>query len=85
MKKNVLVTSHVEIAKTFKEYFDEIMPKLNITQNECYIPKSENIEDPVKKYQYHPTITNIKDIVKSRNISSFISLGCFNGQSGRYN
>ena len=50
MKKNVLVTPHVEIAKTFKEYFDEIMPKLNITQNECYVPKSENIEDPVKKH-----------------------------------
>ena len=39
----------------------------NIIQNEW-------IEDPVKKtfkYEYHPNITNIKDIMKSKNISSF--------------
>ena len=51
------------------------MPKLNITKYECYIRKTGNIQDPVKKasfkYQYPPSITNIKDIMKSRNISSF--------------
>ena len=51
------------------------MPKLNIIQNECYIRKTGNIEDSVKqasfKYQYHLRITNIKDIMKSKNISSF--------------
>ena len=35
IEKNILVTSDVEIAKIFKEYFDEIVPKLNIIQNEC--------------------------------------------------
>ena len=72
---NALVISDVEIAKTFKEYLDEIVPKPNIIQNEYYIRKTGNIEDPVKKasfkYQYHPSITNIKDIMKSKNISSF--------------
>ena len=42
--------------------------------------KTENIKDPMKKalalfmYQYHPSLTNFKDItiVKSKNISSFI-------------
>ena len=62
-------------SKTFKKYFDEIVPKLNIIQNECYIRKTGNIKGPVKKasfkYQYHPSITNIKDIMKSKNISSF--------------
>ena len=33
-EKNVLVISDVEIGKTFKEYFDEIVPKINIIQNE---------------------------------------------------
>ena len=51
------------------------MPKLNIIQNECYILKTGNIEDPVIKasfkHQYHPSITNIKDIMKSKNIFSF--------------
>ena len=51
------------------------MPKLNIIQNECYLQKTRNIEDPAKKasfkYQYHPSITNIKHIMKSKNISSF--------------
>ena len=41
IEKNVLVTSDVEIAETFKEYFDEIMPKLNIIQNKCYIQKQK--------------------------------------------
>ena len=48
-EKNVLVTSDVVIAKTFKGYFDEIAPKINTVQNECYIQKTGSIEDPVKK------------------------------------
>ena len=73
---NVSVTSDVEIAKTFKEYFDEILSNLNIIQNECYIRKTGNIEDAVKKhhcckYLYHPSIANIKYIMKSKTISSF--------------
>ena len=52
------------------------MPKLNIIQNQFYIRKTGNKEDPVKKasfkYQYHlSSITNIKDIMKSKNISCF--------------
>ena len=51
------------------------MPKLNIMQNDCYIRKTGNIENPIKKasfkYRYHPSITNIKDIMKSKNIPSF--------------
>ena len=43
--KNVSATSDVEIAKTFKEYFDESVAKLNIIQNECYVRKAGNIED----------------------------------------
>ena len=52
IEKNILVTSYVEIAKPFKEYFDEIVPKLNIIQNECYIRKKGNIEDPVEKVSF---------------------------------
>ena len=58
IKKIFLVTSDVEIAKTFKEYFDEIEPKLSIIKNECYIRKIGNIEDPVKK-EHHLTISII--------------------------
>ena len=51
------------------------MPELNTKQNECYIRKTRNIEDLVKKasfkYQFHPSITNIKDIMKSKKISPF--------------
>ena len=58
-----------------KEYFDKIVPKLNIIQDDCYIRKTENVEDLVKKasfqYRYNPSIVNIKDIMKSKNISSF--------------
>ena len=63
------------MSKTFKEYFDEIVPKLNIIQNECHIRITGNIDDPVQKalfkYQYHHSITNIKDITKSKNMPSF--------------
>ena len=40
-----------------------------------YIGKIGNIKGPVKrasfKYQYHPSITNIKDVMKSKNSFSF--------------
>ena len=40
-----------------------------------YIRKTGNIEDPIKKasfkYRYHPSITNIKYIMKSKNVPSF--------------
>ena len=75
IETNVLVTSNEEITKTFKEYFDRIVPKLNIIQNDCHIQKTRNIKYPIKKasfkYRYHPSITNIKDIMKSKNIPSF--------------
>ena len=49
IEKNVLVTSDEEIAKTFKEYFDKIVPKLSIIQNDCYIRKTGNIEGSNKE------------------------------------
>ena len=48
IEKIFFVTLDVEIVKTFKEYFHEIMPKLNIIQNKCYIRKTRNMEDPEK-------------------------------------
>ena len=75
IEKNVLVTSDEEISKTFKECFDKTVTKLNIIQNYCYIRKTGNIEDPIKKasfkYWYHPSITYIKYIMKLKNIPSF--------------
>ena len=55
IEKHVSVTSKEEIAKISKEYFYKIVPKLNIIQNDCYIPKTRNIEDPIKKasFKYH--------------------------------
>ena len=74
-EKSVLLTSDEEIAKTFKEYFVKIVPKLKIIQNNCCIRKTGKIEDAIKKasfkYRYHPSITNIKSIMKSKNIPSF--------------
>ena len=37
IQKNVSVTSDEEITKKFKEKFEEIVAKLNIIQNKCYI------------------------------------------------
>ena len=65
------------------------MPKLNIIQNECYLRKTRNTDDPAKKasfkYQYHPSITNIKHIMKSKKYFLFQFSVCFNTQSERYN
>ena len=49
IEKNVLETSDEEISKRFKEYFDEIVPKFNITQNECNIQKQEASKIKSKK------------------------------------
>ena len=48
--KNALVTSDEEIVKIFKECFGKIVPKLNIIQSDCYIRKTGNINDPIKKH-----------------------------------
>ena len=75
IEKNVLVYSDEETGKSFKEYFDKTVTKLNIIQNDYYIQKTGNIEDPIKKasfkYWYHPSITNTKYLMKSKNIPSF--------------
>ena len=75
IEKIILATSNEEIAKMFKEYFDEIVPKLNIIPNGCQTRKTGHVENLVKKalfkYQDHPSITNIKEIMKSKNLSSF--------------
>ena len=75
------------LIKHLKKYFDEIVPKRNLIHNKCYIRKTKNIEDPVKKsiiqgsessyynkYQRH---------YKIKNISSQLP-ACFNRQSERY-
>ena len=40
IQKNVLSTMDEEIAKTFKKYFDEIVPKLNIIQKQVLSTKN---------------------------------------------
>ena len=57
IEKNVLVASDEEITKTFKEYFDEIVPKLIIKHDECHIRKTGDIEGTVKKH--HLSISTI--------------------------
>ena len=60
-----MVTSDEEIAKTFKEYFDKIVPKLNIIQNDYKdIMKSKNIPS----FSFQPvSIDKVKDIIKTLN------------------
>ena len=48
--KNALVTSDEQIVKIFKECFGKIVPKLNIIQSDCYIRKTGNIKNPIKKH-----------------------------------
>ena len=61
IEKYVLVTSNEEIAKIFNEYFDEIVPKFNIIQNECHVRKIGNIEDAVKKHRLSISIYSSSD------------------------
>ena len=52
-------------------YFDHC----SVIQNDCHIKKNTNDRGSSKKtllkYQDYPSITNIKDIMKSENFSSF--------------
>ena len=52
IEKIILVTSNEEIAKMFKEYFDEIVPKLNIIPNGCQTQKTGHVENLVKKASF---------------------------------
>ena len=43
----MLVTLDKDTTKTFKECFDETVPKLNITQNEYHTRKTGSIEESI--------------------------------------
>ena len=68
-----LILKNEEIAKTFDDYFSEIVDNLNLHQWEDKTSPlsstSDKINDIDKNYEKHPTICNIK--TKHRHIINF--------------
>ena len=68
-----MILKNEEIAKTFDDYFSEIVDNLNLHQWENQTSPlsstSDKINDINKSYEKHPTICNIK--TKHRHIINF--------------
>ena len=73
-ESNKTITINAELAETFNTSFTKILPNLNIDNNLGDNKTNPNITDPVfcaiKKYEKHPNILKIKEIMGT-NILSF--------------
>ena len=62
-----IISNDDEVAKTFNQFFVDSVKSLNIAGNKFLLNDTENISDPVeialKKYENHPSVTDIKENV----------------------
>ena len=67
------ITNNEELVKIFNKYFSNVVPNPNIDNNLKDNIPNPNIADPVfceiKKYETHPSIFKIKEMVVKRNFS----------------
>ena len=73
-ESNKTFTNTVELAETFNTFFSKIVPNLNIDINLGDNTTNPNITDPVfcaiQKYEKHPSILKIKEMMGTNNPSS---------------
>ena len=70
---NRTITNNHELAETFNNFFSNITQNLKIDSHLVKIAGNLNISDPVskaiKKYKKYPSIIEIKEKMKSKNMS----------------
>ena len=66
-ESNKTITNNVEVAETFNTFFSKVVPNLNLDNNLGNNITSSHITDPVfcavKKYENHPSILKIKEMM----------------------
>ena len=72
-ESNKTITNNVELAETFNTFFSRNVPSLNINNNLGDNITNPNITDPVscavQRYEKHPSILKIKEIIGTNNLS----------------
>ena len=75
---NRTITNNHELADTFNNFYSNITRNLKIDSNLVEITENLNIFDPVlkaiKKYEKHPSIFNMKEKMKNKNMSFSFSM-----------
>ena len=75
IENNEITSNDEEIAKTFNKNFVDSVKSLNIKENKVLLNSTENLTDPVeiaiKKFEYHPSIVDIKEKVLVKTKFSF--------------
>ena len=70
---NKAIKNNVELAETFNTFFSKIVANLNIDNNLWDNITNPNITDPVfcaiQKYEKHPSILKIKEMMGTSNLS----------------
>ena len=75
-ESNKKITNNVEVAETFNKFFSKVVPNLNLDNNLGNNVTSSHITDPVfcavKKYENHPSILKIKEMMGKKNPIIFL-------------
>ena len=63
-----IISSEIEVAKTFQNFFSSIVKNLNIQRDEAYLSKTTQ-DNPVlactEKFSTHPNIINIQKCIET--------------------
>ena len=72
---DVIISDNTKVAEKFNNFFVNIIPNLGITINNEIVTDNENIPDPIlkaiKKYEKHPSILRINDVIGTNDIFNF--------------
>ena len=73
IKKDGLITENKDLAKTFNNFFSNIVNKLGIEDVTDDESNLSNIDDPISKaiakYENHPSILRIKNYLKEKDLN----------------
>ena len=79
VKDGKIMSNDKDIAETFNNFFKNSVAALDIDDNKSLLTKTGNLKDPVQialqKFKHHPSIYDIKDIVKTNTKFRFCKVG----------
>ena len=72
-----IISSDIEVAKTFQNFFSSIVKNLNIQRDETHLSKTTQ-ENPllacIEKFAKHPSIASIKNVWKQPVTNSLLNM-----------
>ena len=79
VKDDKIISNDKEVAETFNKFFANSVHSLNISENKALLNATEDLTDPVKialkKFEFHPSILEIKDKVTVETKFYFSKIG----------